>query len=224
MTEKEKFLEYLSNATRSNGKAYKSSTINTYGDSISLITEDLNINLKLNITSLFDVEDVSQLENLYGNLYSLPHIKQQEQIQRKRKTNAFNRYIEFRRSNDEINLNQNQPDLADIEQSRTEGGKRVVISLMAERDTSFRKLAILIHGTNCFGCGFNFTEKYGELGEGFIEIHHAMPLSKNLEPVATDPKTDLIPLCSNCHRMVHRKRSYVMSLQELRNIINSNNF
>jgi predicted HNH restriction endonuclease len=220
MTDKSQFLHYLTNTKRSNGKNYESSTIKTYVDSIALITADLNNHLISQIDSLYNIQDVKELKHLFDKLYSIPQIQKEEVIQRKRKTNAFRRYIEFRETIQELGLTQNQPDLQEVEQSRTEGGKKVVISLRSERDGRLRSQALMLHGTTCFGCEFNFKKVYGDLGEGFIEIHHLQLLSGNLAQVITDPRTDLIPLCSNCHRMVHRKKGYVLSLAELKAVIN----
>ena len=63
------------------------------------------------------------------------------------------------------------------------------------------------HGYVCQCCGFNFKKIYGELGEKYIEAHHLIPLSSLPEgkTVSMDPKRDFAVLCSNCHRMVHRK-------------------
>lgn len=62
------------------------------------------------------------------------------------------------------------------------------------------------HGSTCQACGFSFSDKYGEIGEGFIEAHHRRPLSTLEEgvPVPYDVATDFAVLCSNCHRMIHR--------------------
>ncbi|MBO0360683.1 HNH endonuclease [Hymenobacter sp. BT186] len=60
----------------------------------------------------------------------------------------------------------------------------------------------------CQICGFSFVEKYGELGAGFIEAHHVLPLSQLREEMLTKPE-DLAFVCSNCHRMLHRKRPWV---------------
>lgn len=64
-------------------------------------------------------------------------------------------------------------------------------------------------------CGFNFERIYGLLGKGFIEVHHVIPLA-DMDKVETNPKKDLIVLCSNCHRMVHRKHGVCLSLGELK--------
>lgn len=88
-----------------------------------------------------------------------------------------------------------------------------------ERDSKNRRLAIKKHGTKCFACKFNFEEVYGERGKDFIEVHHIKPLSTLEEAVEINPETDLVPLCANCHRMVHRKKDEVLSVEELKQII-----
>ena len=76
-----------------------------------------------------------------------------------------------------------------------------------------------MHGLNCYACGFNFEEVYGERGKEFIEIHHIKPLSTLEEAIEINPKTDLVPLCANCHRMVHRRKDNYLSIEELKEII-----
>lgn len=56
----------------------------------------------------------------------------------------------------------------------------------------------------CEVCGFDFKEIYGELGKGYIECHHIKPLSEARQKVNTRLE-DLALVCSNCHRMLHRK-------------------
>ena len=55
----------------------------------------------------------------------------------------------------------------------------------------------------CEACGFDFAEKYGEIGKGFCEVHHARPLGSRESSEITTIK-DLAILCSNCHRIIHR--------------------
>ncbi len=70
-------------------------------------------------------------------------------------------------------------------------------------------------------CNFNFEDKYGPLGKGFIEVHHVKPISEYQLEKSTNPEVDLAVLCANCHRMVHRKKDYVFSIDELKNILNT---
>ncbi len=60
----------------------------------------------------------------------------------------------------------------------------------------------------CEACAFDFRRIYDRRGEGFIECHHTKPLSE-MEPGQKTSLTDLILLCANCHRMVHRQRPWL---------------
>jgi hypothetical protein len=104
--------------------------------------------------------------------------------------------------------------------SRTEGGKKLIISYRSERSPALRNTAFLIHGYNCAACGSNYEKSYGAWGKTFAEVHHVRLLSENDgNPTETNPETDLIVLCANCHRMVHRKRGLTLSVEELKNKI-----
>lgn len=74
-----------------------------------------------------------------------------------------------------------------------------------ERDIRNRQLCILAKGTSCSVCGVNFEDKYGELGRGFIHVHHIVPVSMLGPHYMINPCEDLIPVCPNCHAMLHRK-------------------
>ncbi|MDF2545771.1 MAG: hypothetical protein K0R93_669 [Anaerosolibacter sp.] len=103
--------------------------------------------------------------------------------------------------------------------SRVEGGVKTYFVKKYERDTKNREKAIAIHGTVCKACGFDFEKIYGEHGRGYIEIHHKTPLSTLEEEIKIDPETDLIPVCSNCHRMIHRNKDKVLSIEEIKEIL-----
>lgn len=100
-----------------------------------------------------------------------------------------------------------------------EGRKKMYYSTRYERNANNRRLAIKYHGCKCLACGFDFEKVYGEIGKGFIEVHHIKPLFSKDEVVEVDPKTDLICLCPNCHRMVHRYKDKVLSLEELKSLL-----
>jgi HNH endonuclease len=53
------------------------------------------------------------------------------------------------------------------------------------------------------------------IDRGFIEVHHTKPLSESEGDMETDPATDLVPVCSNCHRMIHRRKDDVLSVLEM---------
>ena len=87
--------------------------------------------------------------------------------------------------------------------------KKIVSSTQIKRSQAARLECLHLHGYKCKVCGFDFEEKYGELGKEYIEVHHITPigrLSSNDRYAGTNPQNDLIPLCSNCHSMIHQKR------------------
>ncbi|MGY0701802.1 HNH endonuclease [Bacillus subtilis] len=100
-----------------------------------------------------------------------------------------------------------------------EGSPKDFYGKRYERNPENRLLAIQKHGLNCFVCGFNFEDVYGEHGKDFIEIHHIKPLSSFKKETLINPEKDMIPLCANCHRMIHRKRDKVLQVEELKKMI-----
>lgn len=69
----------------------------------------------------------------------------------------------------------------------------------------------------CEVCGFDFAATYGQVGEGYIEVHHVLPLHAS-GPVLTR-LDDLALLCANCHRMIHRARPW-LTPHDLRIVVN----
>lgn len=93
----------------------------------------------------------------------------------------------------------------DIPSEFSEGNVRVCLVNKYERDISARKQCVALKGCKCSVCGIDFSEMYGkELGHGFIHVHHVLPLSAIRKGYQPDPATDLIPVCPNCHAMIHR--------------------
>lgn len=107
-------------------------------------------------------------------------------------------------------------------EGKKEGKQKLYYSTKYERDPRNRSEAIRFHGLKCKICSFDFSKIYGELGKGFIEIHHLKPLASLDEEVIVDPQKDLVPVCANCHRMIHRSRYKTYSLQEISDMISKN--
>jgi predicted HNH restriction endonuclease len=88
-----------------------------------------------------------------------------------------------------------------------------------ERNPTLRRAALAIHGYDCTVCGFNFEKVYGEYAAGYIHVHHVVPVSERDEEIQVNPETDLVPVCANCHAVIHRKRSETVSIEEMQNMI-----
>lgn len=89
-----------------------------------------------------------------------------------------------------------------------------------ERNRDLRKQCIEIHGWKCQACGLDFKEKYGEIGLDYIEVHHLFPISQTDGRHKVDPATELVPLCANCHAMIHRLKGDEMTVEKLQSYIN----
>jgi len=74
-----------------------------------------------------------------------------------------------------------------------------------ERKKVNREACIQLNGLRCAACGFDFGAFYGQLGAGYVEVHHITPISELGPSYRINISTDLVPLCANCHAMVHRK-------------------
>ena len=117
----------------------------------------------------------------------------------------------------EIKSTDNENELGNVE-----GARRFVYASRIERNNKNRIDAIRLHGYKCQACGFDFAEIYGELGKNYIEVHHVNPLAAQDGEHIVNPATDLVCLCSNCHRMVHRNKNQVLTVSNLRDIISGN--
>lgn len=114
--------------------------------------------------------------------------------------------------------------IKDVDESATiiatsEGKKVCYYVSKYERKRKNRDAAIAVHGTLCACCGFDFEKKYGEIGKGYIEVHHIRPLYSIDEEVEINPSEDLVCLCANCHRMIHRSKYEIITVEDLKNMM-----
>lgn len=78
-----------------------------------------------------------------------------------------------------------------------------------------KKLALKApEGLSCRVCGFDFERVYGPRGRGFAEAHHTVPLAQYTIGGAETRVDDLVIVCANCHRMLHR--GPMMTIEALR--------
>jgi hypothetical protein len=95
-----------------------------------------------------------------------------------------------------------------------EGAKKQIVVNAYERDATAKPRCIKRWGCVCIVCKFDFHAVYGDLGKGFIHVHHLKPIHTIGEEYVLDPENDLRPVCPNCHSMLHRKKD-VLSIEEL---------
>jgi 5-methylcytosine-specific restriction protein A len=92
--------------------------------------------------------------------------------------------------------------------------KRITVTTY-DRSAAARQACIAHYGYDCAVCGFSFERVYGALGRRYVEVHHLNPIANFGESALVDPISDLRPVCSNCHRMLHKQRP-PLSIEELR--------
>ncbi|MEZ8547374.1 HNH endonuclease [Vibrio sp. T3Y01] len=98
-----------------------------------------------------------------------------------------------------------------------EGALQTVKVNRFERNQKARDVCISHHGASCKVCDINFVQTYGNLGAGFIHVHHIVPISEICNEYEIDPVNDLVPVCPNCHAMLHRKTP-PLTVEQLREI------
>ncbi len=101
-----------------------------------------------------------------------------------------------------------------------EGAVRRIAVNAYERNSAAREQCVAHYGASCTVCGFNFGDTYGEMGQGFIHVHHLTPLASVKEGYQVDPIADLRPVCPNCHAMLHM-RTPPFAIDELAAIISA---
>jgi 5-methylcytosine-specific restriction protein A len=84
-----------------------------------------------------------------------------------------------------------------------------------ERDPAARRKCIAYYGAQCSVCEFDFYVAFGEIGRGFVHVHHILPISQIHGEYVVNPIADLRPVCPNCHAMLHRRQP-PYSVEELR--------
>jgi 5-methylcytosine-specific restriction protein A len=102
-----------------------------------------------------------------------------------------------------------------------EGQKKQIISNAYERNPEARQRCVEHYGYKCVICQFDFVKFYGDLGKDFIHVHHVKPISEIGEEYCVDPIKDLLPVCPNCHAMMHRRKP-CCSPEEVREVIINN--
>ncbi len=114
------------------------------------------------------------------------------------------------------------PEVLDTNSEIFEGLKKQISVNKYERSSIARAKCIEAHGFLCKICSFNFAMVYGVLGKDFIHVHHITPIHTIGESYKVDYAKDLIPVCPNCHAMLHRKiNGKYYSVTELEELLKS---
>ena len=112
------------------------------------------------------------------------------------------------------------PSLDGKQKTYFEGKSTEVTLTKYERNPYARKMCIEYFGYSCIICGFNFESEYGEIGRDYIHVHHLNQIAAIGTKYEVDPTKDLVPVCANCHSIIHRKRE-PLGIDEVRQMVSA---
>lgn len=87
-----------------------------------------------------------------------------------------------------------------------EGARRQIVVNAYERNPDARQKCLERHGYACSCCGILLSERYGQIAQDFIHVHHLVPISEIGHSYVIDPVNDLVPVCPTCHAIIHRRK------------------
>jgi predicted HNH restriction endonuclease len=169
------------------------------------------------IDCILDIDDVDLLTRI---LFSIEHrfayVKRDD-----KKTEGLKYYIRYLKSRESINSSTQHKkyDIKEVVEEYEEGSLLDCHGSKYERNRKARQDCLKYYGYTCRVCGFDFEKQYGKIGREFIEVHHRTEVSSyGGTNHKVHPIEDLIPVCSNCHSMLHRTRP-AMSIADLSSLV-----
>lgn len=175
------------------------------------------------ISCIYDVTDITLCKEVRAKMQTDPEFKAANRASGdNRLSQALKQYIGFLESpyypRQKESFKQSKPVAKPLpkEAELTEGAKKHMEQERSQRNPKLRQVCIAHYGFVCQVCGFDFEKAYGEIGKDFIEVHHLNPISNYSDEHGVDPIKDLVPLCSNCHSMIHHGPNGLMTLKEIR--------
>ena len=169
------------------------------------------------IDSILDIDDVDLLSRILLSIeHRFAYVKRDD-----KKSEGLKYYIAYLKSRDSISspTQQNEYDFKDVVEEYEEGSLLDCHGSKYERNRKARKDCIEYYGYKCRVCGFDFEKQYGNIGRNFIEVHHRTEISSfDGHKHTVDYIKDLIPVCSNCHSMLHRTKP-ALTIEALQSLV-----
>ena len=211
-----------------------------------ILPQTLNDYFGTKYESIYELQDGSEIENLRKKIKTEPVLKDIDKGEEPRYTDVLKWYRlfiksqshqdgpvavpgEYQTENESTEVVADGPNSPVIHNDAdygpdTEGVEHQMNLTKKERNPKLRKKCIDYYKSlwggriHCICCGFDFGKAYGDIGEDYIEVHHVNPHYAQEGEHMVDPVSELIPLCSNCHSMIHRVPGLgaCMTLKELK--------
>lgn len=158
-------------------------------------------------TSLLDSSLDSFIDSLIGDDFYIPKVKKMEKVESVK--NPAQVSMEQETISEEKTTLQKESTIKTSEPVK----KQEQIEEFLEKDKDeandslekLKKECLEYYGAICEICGFDYGYTYGEAFESKIDIHHVQGGREEELSPNTDPVQDLIPICHNCHLIIHSK-------------------
>lgn len=161
-----------------------------------------------------EAKDESQISIVLDQLFEYEITYFEEQLKQWLEDNNKS-IMAFPQYNQQLLLPNEMPDEIFIE-----GSMRDILTNKYERNIKARSRCIAHYGAVCQICGMDFSAVYGDEFKGRIEVHHRKPLYEIRENYIVDPIKDLVPVCPNCHMVLHSKPDGVYTVEEIKTKLN----
>lgn len=166
------------------------------------------VNIDFDIVLNPDVEEILNIEDLNKGILANQHWSSQSSGIRIKDEVVSELEYKWMNLNKHRKVNKcevaNEFEVVDVE-NIVEGAKKQITVNAYERSSEARRKCIEYYGSRCFICGFDAGEIYGKEFSGKIHVHHIKPLNTIKDNYTVDPINDLIPVCPNCHMILHSK-------------------
>lgn len=113
------------------------------------------------------------------------------------------------------------PEEVETPEQYIEGASKTVSVNTYERSADARAKCVEHHGYKCAVCSFDFEGFYGAIGKNYIYVHHVIPLAEIGREYELNPVKDLVPVCPNCHAIIHRTRP-ALTVKQLKQHLSEN--
>jgi 5-methylcytosine-specific restriction protein A len=178
----------------------------------SILSSGFQLEFKINGTDIFEAAEITDWKSIeFGISKKVSNYLEASNCLKQTVLMAFSVIVPLVTLPGDSTLEDLAPDF------QVEGGKSRVLVNKYERSRVNRAICLSIHGFICVGCSIRMGDFYGPIGEGVIHVHHVEPVSLMEGPRKLNPALDLVPLCPNCHSIVHRKNP-PLSIEELKEV------
>ena len=205
----EEQLQFISKYERTETR--KRNSPSCYLSELTELEKHKLIKITVNIGKALEQKDIKYLRE--SSIDSLD--EQQETVSVGQGYSSLKLIVE---DNSDVGIEIYPEEIESTEVTYSEGAARKILVNAYERDKRARSACLEYYGHACQVCKMDFWSRYGTIGIGFIHVHHIKPISQIGEKYEVDPIEDLIPVCPNCHAMLH-KSNPPYSVEDLRSML-----